>query len=163
PETVDTLVRLKERAGELGCGRGLDVFLDSLERSWEGYVLEVPVPIGIILCARRPEHLVGSVSNIELLPYLVDIKAVKGRTALFAEGDTEPVVPAMQIDATNPALLRNVSGAPDLAPVSMLGCGSVGSKMAMHLARSGVAICAVSDNGMLRPHNMARHALARAS
>lgn len=163
PETVDTLARLKERAGELGCGRGLDVFLDSLERSWQGYVLEAPVPIGIILCARRPEHLVGSVSNIELLPYLVDIKAMKGRTALFAAGGAEPIAPAMQIDATNPALLRNVSGAPELAPVSMLGCGSVGSKMAMHLARTGVTICAVSDNGMLRPHNMARHALARAS
>lgn len=72
-------------------------------------------------------------------------------------------MPAMQIDATNPALLRDVSGAPELAPVSMLGCGSIGSKMAMHLARSGVKISAVSDNGMLRPHNMARHALARAS
>jgi len=88
---------------------------------------------------------------------------MKGRAALFAAGDAEPVVPAMQIDATNPTLLRDVSGAPELAPVSMLGCGSVGSKMAMHLARSGVTISAVSDNGMLRPHNMARHALARAS
>ena len=35
--------------------------------------------------------------------------------------------------------------------------------MAMHLARSGVRICTVSDNGVLRPHNMARHALARDS
>jgi hypothetical protein len=163
PETVDTFARLKERAAELGCSRSLDVFLGSLERSWEGYVLEAPVPIGIILCARRPEHLVGSRSNNELLPYLIDITAMKSREMLMAAGDAEPTAPAMHIDATNPVLLRNVSGAPELLPVSMLGCGSVGSKMSMHLARSGVKICAVSDNGMLRPHNMARHALARDS
>jgi hypothetical protein len=163
PETVNTYARLKERAAELGCSRGLDVFFDSLERSWEGYVLEAPVPIGIILCARRPQNLVGSHSSIELLPYLIDIRAMKGRKTLVAAGEAEPVAPAMQLDATNPVLLRNVSGAPELAPVSMLGCGSAGSKMAMHLARSGVRICTVSDNGVLRPHNMARHALARDS
>src|SRR4029453_18888911 len=28
---------------------------------------------------------------------------------------------------------RRISGAPTIAPVAMLGCGSVGSKMAMHL------------------------------
>jgi len=71
-------------------------------------------------------------------------------------------MPAMQIDSTNPTLLRNVSGAPAVPPVAMIGCGSVGSKIAMHLARSGTTISVVSDNGPLRPHNMARHALARA-
>lgn len=72
-----------------------------------------------------------------------------------------PVAPAIQRDTPNPALLRRVSGAPEIAPVVMLGCGSVGSKMAMHLARSGVQIPVVSDRSSLLPHNMARHALAR--
>ncbi len=135
PETVDTFARLKERALDLGCGRSLEVFMGNLERIWEGYFLEAPVPIGIVLCARRPEHLVGSQSRIELLPYLMDISPMKKRKTLLATGETEPVAPAMHIGATNPELLRNVSGAPELASVSMLGCGSVGSKMAMHLAR----------------------------
>jgi hypothetical protein len=163
PEKVDNFRRLVERSDELGCGRGLRIFFDMLERCFEGYTLEAPIPVGIILCARRPELLIGSRSNIELLPYLLDIRAMKERKSLLASGDEEPVAPAMQLDATNPALLRSVSGAPEITPVSMLGCGSVGSKMAMHLARSGVKICAVSDNGSLRPHNMARHALARKS
>ncbi len=80
---------------------------------------------------------------------------------MFAAGDDEPVAPAMHLDATNPALLRAVSGAPETGPVVMLGCGSVGSKMGMHLARSGIQIPLVSDKGGLLPHNMARHALAR--
>jgi proteasome lid subunit RPN8/RPN11 len=69
----------------------------------------------------------------------------------------------MQLDTTNPLLLRNVTGSPEIAPVSIIGCGSVGSKMAMHLARSGVKIAALCDNGTLSPHHMARHALARPS
>lgn len=67
----------------------------------------------------------------------------------------------MQLDRTNPALLRSVSGAPETGPVAMLGCGSVGSKMAMHLARCGIEILVLCDEDMLMPHNMARHALAR--
>jgi hypothetical protein len=163
PETVDNYSRLLQRADELHCGRALRVFFDNLERSWQGYTLEGAIPIAVILCARRPCHLTGSNSNIELLPYVLDIRAMKGRTSLLASGDKEPVAPAMQIDAINPTLLRNISGAPEIAPVSMLGCGSVGSKMAMHLARCGIKISVVSDDGTLRPHNMARHALVRNS
>lgn len=161
PETVTTIGALRRRADELRCGRALDSFLTSLERCFDGYVLNVPVPIAIVLCARRPFHLIGSPSEIELLPYVVELRAGPQRNSLFAAGDDEPVAPAMHLDATNPALLRAVSGAPETGPVVMLGCGSVGSKMAMHLARSGIQIPLVSDKGGLLPHNMARHALAR--
>ena len=163
PETVDSYSLLLQRADELHCGRALRVFLDNLERSWQGYTLEGPIPIAVVLCARRPCPLIGSLSNIELLPYVLDIRAAKGRASLLASGDKEPVAPAMQIDAINPTLLRNISGAPEIAPVSILGCGSVGSKMAMHLARCGIKISVASDDGALRPHNMARLALARSS
>lgn len=80
---------------------------------------------------------------------------------MIAAGNDEPVAPAIPRDSPNHALLRRVSGAPEIAPVAVLGCGSVGSKMAMHLARSGVQIPVVSDKSILLPHNMARHALAR--
>jgi hypothetical protein len=162
PETIDAYGPLLARADELHCGRALRAFFDNVERCFQGFHLEVPIPVGIILCARRPAALVGSPSNIELLPYVLDIRAMKQRSSLLAAGNAEPIAPAMQIDATNPALLRIVSGAPAIPPVAMIGCGSVGSKMAMHLARSGTTISVVSDNGSLRPHNMARHALARA-
>lgn len=41
----------------------------------------------------------------------------------------------------------------------MLGCGSLGSKIALHLARSGNAPNKVIDRKYLSPHNAARHAL----
>lgn len=160
-ETVTSLSELLARAEELGCARALSALLGSLQRCFDGYVLRRPIPLAVIFCARRPFPLIGSSSDIELLPYVLEIRAEPDRTSLFAAGDDEPVAPAMQIDETNPTLLRNVSGAPELGPVAMLGCGSVGSKMAMHLARSGISIAGVSDRSVLMPHNMARHALAR--
>ena len=119
------------------------------------------MPIAVVLSARRPFHLIGSSSAIELLPYVLEVRAGKRRSSLFAAGDDEPAAPAMQLDRTNPTLLRSVSGAPETGPVAMLGCGSVGSKMAMHLARCGIEIPVLCDENMLMPHNMARHALAR--
>lgn len=163
PETVTTFAALVARADELGCGRAVKAFFDGLERCWDGRGFDpvVPIPIAVILCARRPYHLIGSTSEIEILPYVLDIRPARGRTSLIAAGNNEPVAPATQRDAPNALLLRTVSGAPEIAPIAMLGCGSVGSKMAMHLARSGVTIPVVSDKLVLLPHNMARHALAR--
>lgn len=57
PETVTTLGALRQHAAELNCGRAFDAFLGSLERCFSEYVLERPVPIAIVLCARRPFHL----------------------------------------------------------------------------------------------------------
>ncbi len=161
PETVGTLGALRKRADDLNCGRAFDAFLSSLERCWSGISWPVPIPIAITLCARRPCHVIGSTSDIELLPYLIEIRALEGRTSLFPGGDEEPVAPMMQLDRANPTLLRRVSGAPAVGQVAMLGSGSVGSKMAVHLARSGIEVPILCDEDLLMPHNMARHALAR--
>ena len=40
-----------------------------------------------------------------------------------------------------------------------LGCGSLGSKIALHMARAGLAPSVVADNRTMSPHNAARHAL----
>jgi hypothetical protein len=159
PESVTTLRELRARAADFGCERGLQTFLANLERSFSGTILSAPIPVGIVLCVRRPIHLIGSTSDIELLPYVVELRANQNRTSLFAKGDDEPVVPAMHYQSLTASLLRTLSGAPIRPSLAMLGCGSVGSKLAMHAARAGQNIVAVSDDGSLRPHNMARHAL----
>jgi hypothetical protein len=159
PENVRTLSDLRKRAGEVGCSRSLEVFLSNLERCFSGTHLEAPIPVGIVLCVRRPLHLAGTESDIELLPYVIEIRPYSGRSSLFAAGENEPVAPAAHYDALAPALLRRLSGEPERGPVTILGCGSVGSKLAMHLARAGQIISSVSDERTLRPHNMARHAL----
>lgn len=161
PETVSSFGALRERARDLGCERALRVFLDGIEWAFRGFFLERSIPVAIILCARRPCHLIGSNSCIELLPYVIEIRPARERMSLIAGGDCEPATPAMQLDSANPELLQSVSGASVFPPAAMLGCGSVGSKMAMHLGRTGILVPVVCDKGFLLPHNMARHALAR--
>lgn len=159
PESVATLRDLRARAAEVGCGRGLESFLANIERSFADMFLLAPIPIGIILCLRRPIHMIGSTSDIELLPYVVEIRANKNRASLFAGGDDEPVSPALHYQSLTTALLQSLSGAPARPALAILGCGSVGSKLAIHAARAGQDIAAVSDESSLSPHNMARHAL----
>jgi hypothetical protein len=159
PETVCSLGELRARAEALGCARSLDGFLASLERKWAGYVLDAPMPVGVVLCARRPIELIGSNSNIELIPYVLEFRASPNRHGLFAKGDAAPVKPAGHIDAVSPELMRQLSGSPQLGAIAILGCGSVGSKIALHAARGGQVVASVADERMLGPHHMARHAL----
>lgn len=160
PENVTTLGQLRARAREIGCARGLEAFFSNLERRFASLVVPVPIPVAVVLCARRPVHLIGSPSNIELLPYVIDIRAENERQTLFAQGDDEPVSPAAHYQSLCAPLLRSLSASPERLPLVMLGCGSVGSKLALHAARSGQDIICVSDQSSLRPHNMARHALS---
>lgn len=159
PESVRTFADLKARAGELGCRRGLDGFITNLERSFEGMSLPRSIPVGVVLCARRPVHLIGTDSDIELLPYVIEIRANDVRSSLFVQGDAQPVSPATHYQALSRPLLSALSDTPERPAIALLGCGSLGSKLALHAARSGQEIAAVSDHGFLRPHNMARHAL----
>jgi hypothetical protein len=58
-------------------------------------------------------------------------------------------------------LLRSISGidSPDDRTMVQIGCGSLGSKLALHMARAGLAPSIVVDNRTMSPHNAARHAL----
>ena len=159
PETVETLADLKAKAEELGCTRGLTGFLANLERKFSGYRFDRPIPVGIILCARRPIKLIRSSSSIELIPYVIEFRAAPKRTSLFEKGDASPVGPAGHVDAVSPSLMRELSGTLELGSLAILGCGSVGSKIAVHAARAGQGVLSVADERRLRPHNMARHAL----
>ena len=159
PDDVTTIDELRAHADTLGCRRGLDLFLSNLERSWQGWHLNQPIPIGIVLCVERPVHLIGSNSPIELLPYVVEIRPYDQRTTAIVRGGDEPVRPALHYQTLNAPLLRTLAGVPERPALALLGCGSVGSKLALHAARSGQSIIAISDEGWLRPHNMARHAL----
>lgn len=159
PENVATLGDLRARAAAFGCSRGLKTLLTSIERSFARFYLPAPIPVGIVLCARRPVHLIGSTADIELLPYVVEIRPMSNRKSLFPAGDAEGVSAAAHYQSVTAAMLRELSDAPERPKLAVLGCGSVGSKLAVHAARAGQDIVAVSDEANLRPHNLARHAL----
>jgi hypothetical protein len=158
PETVSDIASLQERAGLYGCDKNLNVALSALEAKLRGRDFDsAKLPIALFLCVRRPFPLIGEDSDIELMPYLIEIGAPKTLSA----GAQTPVLPAAHRDALTPKLLQRFSGDPCLEnrDVVLVGCGSLGSKIGIHLARSGAAPAIVIDKNFLSPHNAARHAL----
>lgn len=155
PETVMTLAELIERAGELGCREPLVAQLDLLRHRINCCPLRTSLFLSIVLLARRPRNVIGQGSFWELCPYLVEVKSPDDLAG------SSPVRMLMHRDQISTTLLRRASGLNDAGERSwaLLGCGSVGSKLAVHLARQGCGPAIVVDRNLLNPHNYARHAL----
>lgn len=162
PETVTEWATLSERAAEYGCAAPLRDAANWLRTCVQGYETVGTFPLAVVLCARRPCKLIGEASDIELCPYVVEIGAPK----LLGAGDATGVRSAGHRHVITVPLLRRM--ADDDASVeaprwTLLGCGSLGSKIALHLARAGRAPDRVLDSRTFGPHNAARHALTPAA
>ncbi|WP_186151748.1 ThiF family adenylyltransferase [Burkholderia gladioli] len=166
PETVVDLPTLLDRAAELGIDR------NALAQSLDGYygrsILDMQQDARgwvhglyaiVILTVERPAPLVGSPGrSVEVLPYVVRYEL--NAQSLLERNAT--VHPAFHAHALSPELLARTSGIPSATtsqPMVMVGCGSVGSKIAMHLGRAGFGSMTFVDNESMSPHNAARHAL----
>lgn len=158
PEDVSNLEQLRVRAKAYGCGQELTEALQTLKGGLTGQGFP-EFPLTIILCARRPYPLIGEDSPVELCGYVTSSRAL---TASHGGDGTPRVRPAGLKDTVSRALLARLSGVEEQkerAPWTLLGAGSLGSKVAVHLARAGQGPAAVVDSAWLSPHNMARHAL----
>jgi len=124
-----------------------------------GYQLLGGVPVTVAI--RRPKPLIGSSSNLELLTFLVlatgDHWPKDGNWDLAAEVNVaDHRTPLTQ------SFARSLSSHPEdyqMAPLILLGCGSLGSRIATHLARSGQTAMTLVDHAKLSPHHMVRHTL----
>jgi hypothetical protein len=156
PETVTTVDELLKRAAELGCREFLEPKLGILQSRISASKLRDGQPIAVLLLARRPFDVIGTASSIEICPYVVELR---GGEAL-SHGSVQAVRTAMHREEISPELLRRAAGddGQALRPWSLVGCGSIGSKLAIHLARSGRGPAAVIDDGNMQPHNFARYA-----
>ena len=159
PETVESFAALKSRSHEYGCADALESALMQLRLYLSRHRQIGSFPLGVVLLVRRPFHIIGSHSSIELCPYVVDTSGPNH----FADGDTIAVRPAAQIDPLSRPLLAQMSGGDAInsrrTRWTLIGAGSLGSKIALHLARAGHGPEIVVDSGFMSPHNAARHAL----
>jgi hypothetical protein len=119
--------------------------------------MNVPVPLVVVLLPRRPYPVIGTACEIEICPYVVELM---GDDALTKGSGKVVRAAALRDDITVP-LLRRASGDPDQASYkwTLIGCGSVGSKIALHMARAGRGPSSIVDRARIHPHNYARHAL----
>lgn len=158
PESVRNMRTLLERADELGCGQALRSKLSLLRLRLTGKRLPRPFGLAVVLLARRPCHLAGEDSPLELCPYFVEV----GSAADIEESSEHPVRLMGQRDILTPSLLRRSSGFESAGAEPnwvLLGAGSLGSKVALHLARQAYGPTAIVDRSLMLPHNFARHGL----
>ncbi len=109
----------------------------------------------VVLAVKRPFNVLGANNPWELLTYRVCF-----------DGDSEQlpddvsVYAPLMIKSTCPAMLRSVSGVDqdaEVIPISFIGCGSLGSKMALHLAKNGRYEFSLIDDDIFSSHNNARY------
>jgi hypothetical protein len=155
PETVATVDELLTRACELGCREFLEPKLGILQSRISASKLRDGQPVAVLLLARRPFDVIGTASPIEICPYVVELR---GGEAL-ASGSGKQVRTGVHREEISPELLRRAAGddGEALRPWTLIGCGSIGSKLAVHLAKSGRGPVAVIDDGSMHPHNFARY------
>ena len=158
PETVSNVRGLRERAKQLGCLAELDNAFGILRKGFGHYKPLGPFKLLIVLLARRPFRIIGSTSEVEMCPYVVDVCSPD----LFADGSSTAVFAAAHRHQISRDLLAQMAGKALLdvpREWTLLGAGSLGSKIAVHLARAGHGPRVVVDRSSLSPHNAARHAL----
>ncbi|MCA3704404.1 MAG: Mov34/MPN/PAD-1 family protein [Methylobacterium sp.] len=157
PEDVFSTQSLLTRAELYGCRAQLDAFFSLLARRLNSATLKRPIPITLIFIVRRPFKLAGANSSLELCSYVLEVTAGSD----LATSAQVPVRLAAHREKISQTVLKRASGIPIeevCRPWTLIGCGSLGSKLAMHTARSGFAPAVVIDNDIFEPHNFARHA-----
>lgn len=113
----------------------------------------------VIIAIRRPKKLIGYSSNIEFvnLRFKIDSDDVN------ADGIINNI--SVDILAHNQpltyGLAKHISGDGITLEQrsAVFGCGALGSKIVMHLARSGYTKLTLIDPDHISPHNLVRHSL----
>lgn len=156
PDTAKQLSDLEASASEYGFQGKLKAKISDLTKIARLKLQGVEfITVLLVLAVRRPFSLNGSSSSIELLNYSCELKISSD-----AEPSESSVFPLSHRHMIAPSLLRQLSGSnPISQKIHILGCGSVGSKIALHMARSGVDEMTLIDTADFSPHNNARHAL----
>lgn len=154
PDNIATVEELRVRAATYGLKGPLDramALIKSASASKKGD----DFPVVILMLVRRPRKLIGTDSPIEIMGYITPRHMPGGALQI----NTDPVWPVGLRASLSKPLLMRMGGAPALPKWVLLGAGSLGSKIALHLGRQGSPPAVVADTGVLMPHNAARHGL----
>jgi hypothetical protein len=108
----------------------------------------------VVLAVKRPMQVLGSFSEYEFVAVLLSYDF---RTSVNIENC--PIKKVVPIQALNNTMAERLSGTENILkkPVVMLGCGALGSKISMNLARMGYTEQHFYDEDVILPHNLVRH------
>lgn len=160
PNSVDIYEDLKQFCEK--------VHINDLDNFFLGYSkeLEKVSYVFLMLCVKRPAKVIGRDSNYELLNFAINVQSLqttkKGAKIRYGA----KVYTLSTIESPSQELLAKFSGLSQKSTmkdmiITQIGCGSLGSKIIMHLARTGITDkIKLIDNGVFSSHNHARHGLS---
>lgn len=162
PDDVDNLEQLLLRAESYGCRSGLENRLKELTENITLPQIEQTLEVTVLFAVKRPCNLIGEASDIEVIPYGITFISDENRRLQLTRTSVFPLVLIQKVSQQLLAETsdRNFNQAERRKEIAMIGCGSLGSKIAMHLARSGHGPFRLYDKDCFSPHNTARHAVA---
>lgn len=117
----------------------------------------IPIVLGVL----RPRPLINSSSRIEPLSFVVS----RSDSDFLETGrlrDEAKVWSLAHRSPLSPGAAREISGLTEddeLGRVLLFGVGALGSKIGLHLGRSGCTAITPVDHATISPHNMVRYSL----
>ena len=156
PNVITQLSDLYQYADSIGI-TNLKRIVEELDNQ---YLLEEDM-LFVVLLVKRPIKLIGTNVDIEFLNFVIHkSKNRKKKKRVLPECKVDLLE---HINDRSPSLLKDISGTNTIITenkdIVLLGCGSLGSKIGVHLARNGNGPFLCVDNDIFLPHNNARHAL----
>ena len=156
PNTILTIEELYNFGTEIG--------ITDLKRKVESLDLKYlkEDKLFVIIALKRPVKLIGSTIDIEFLNFIVHKgKLRKTKKRILPDCKVEML---NHIHDRSQNLLKRLSGTRtkinESNAIALVGCGSLGSKIGMHLTRNGNGPFLCVDDDIFMPHNNARHALS---
>lgn len=157
-DTVTTFAELAEQAAEWGCRVALDDFVSNFNQTLASSKDKATTLLYFAFPVRRPTNVIGTTSQFEMLGYKMQLSL----PAKLAVDDTTPVSAVAFSSPISSRLLKRTSALQEQSKelqLTFVGCGSLGSKVAMHVARGGGRAALLIDGKLTAAHNVARHAL----
>ncbi len=138
----------------------LSIDLDAAIHDYRDADAQLLGGVPIVIAVLRPQPLIGASSPVELLnfsvlashEYQAEDGTWKDHAPVFALGHRTPLTVAFAREMS-----REWPEAP--SSLTLIGCGAVGSKLSLHLARAGHVDQTLIDPAELSPHHLVRHGL----
>jgi hypothetical protein len=157
-DTVTTFAELAEQATEWGCRVALDDFVSNFNRVLSASKAKAEIILYFAFPVRRPKHIIGMQSDFEMMAYRMPLSL----PSKLSTANETPVKPVAFTSPVSGSLLRRTSSLKETSSelqLTFAGCGSLGAKLALHVARAGGRAALLIDEKRLVAHNVARHAL----
>lgn len=141
------------------CAR-IGVPLEAAVEAYWGIAAQMLGGVPLIIAMLRPQKLIGSDSCVELLHLAVLVSDEYSEE----DGRWKDEAPVLVLSHRTPltvAFARNLSREEPNTPsqFALVGCGAVGSKLSLHLAKAGHCHQTLIDEADLFPHHLVRHGL----